>query len=302
MQMLYLKWYYGYKNFGDELLLLWVIDYLAATCQPVQIAIETPDAVWLQNWLARHTHHIPDIEVIPVVWVRASLRMMRQASLIVIWWWEVITDARTPPHNGRNYLLRVYWLKFFGTPIWLFWWFGLPKYRWSPLLHRLLYRWASNILTREDASYQRVSQWVSPDRIEAYHDFAYDILEHYPLSSSSTTETKTCIINCNPYIWSLETKQKILQYITQWKYDRVVYFPAELTIDAPMYEELVVDCSTLERYDWTSKDLAQITALFASASWGIAARLHVLLLLKHYGVPYTALVYQEKITKILWDA
>ena len=304
MKKLYLKWYYWYKNFGDELLLLWVLTYLKNTYWAIHITIETQDTIRLNHWMDVHAWYFPDCKLSYASSRYETIVAQCKADYLIIWWWEVITDARSIPYNWWNYLLRNYWYRLFWKKIVLLWWFWVPKHIWSNFLYKILYNYANSIVCREPASYERVIQYVSKNKCVLHEDFAYTILRSIKTIhwSSSLWHGTYAIINCNPYIWSAETKQKIINYCSQGWYDSLIYFPAELTIDAPMYNELLKELPNLIWYDRTAESLKTIALLFASASWWIAARLHVLILLQFYWVEYTPLVYQEKITKILWHA
>lgn len=296
---IYLKWYYWFRNFGDELLLLGVINYLVQRYQCVTLVIETPDVSRLQSWIKKNSTHLPIVTIKYACWFIETIRYSASCGLIVIGWGEVVTDARAFPHNWWNYLLRNYPRKLIWKKITLLWWFGTAKWLSTRLLHQLLYRWTYEIITRESASYERVCSVVERDSVVAHKDFSYSILNKY---AASLNKESLCIINCNPYIWSHETEQKIIAYTQKWNYDRLIYIPAELTIDAPMYESLKKHLPNLIRYDRTHHTLEEITTLIASSSWWIAARLHILILLDYYWIPYQPLVYQEKITKILGHA
>lgn len=296
---IYLKWYYWYKNFGDELLLLGVIQYLVSKYECTTIIIETSDTDWLESWICKNEIHLPLITIEYASTFLETFKCTASCDLIAIGWGEVVTDARAFPHNWWNYFFRNYPWKLIWKRIVLLWWFWTAKWLPTRLLHRLLYRWAYEIITREPASYERVCNVVGNDTVIAQKDFSYSILNKY---MSNIKKESICIVNCNPYIWSNETQQKIISYTQKWNYERLIYIPAELTIDAPMYQSLKKHLPELVRYDWTLHSLEEITTLIACASWWIAARLHILILLDYYWVPYQPLVYQEKITKILGHA
>ena len=55
----FLKGYYGYKNFGDELLLLGVISYITQQYALDELVIEAGDPIRLESWLDRHSIYLP---------------------------------------------------------------------------------------------------------------------------------------------------------------------------------------------------------------------------------------------------
>lgn len=293
----YLKWYYWYKNFGDELLLLWVLTYLVQEMKVTACVIETPNPQWLEERLMRHTQYFPLLTISYASTIYQTIKAQIACDIITIWWGEVITDARRIPHNGWNYLLRNYWTKILWKKILLLGWFWKPIHKWSKLLYSLLYQWAHRIVCREYASYERVIQYVSKSKVILHEDFSYMILRQI---TPSTKKENYAIVNCNPYIRSEKTKKKIIGYGTNWWFHKLVYLPAEVSVDTPIYDSLTWSLSSMEWFDRTQNSLQSICNVVANSSWWIAARLHVLILLKYFEVSYQPLVYQEKITKILW--
>ncbi len=74
----YLKGYYGYKNIGDEILLLGLIDYLHEQLGVTSVTLEAADPAWMKGRIRRHIQHVPipvDI-VAPPKGILARLWMM----------------------------------------------------------------------------------------------------------------------------------------------------------------------------------------------------------------------------------
>lgn len=294
----FLKWYYGYKNFGDELLLLGIIPYIFKHYQIDSLLIEARDTVWLETRLHRHQWmlgiNFHNVTVIP-----KHTAWKHKRDVLFLWWGEVLTDGRSFPHNWRNYLLYRKTL-FFGK-FHLLWWIGTPLSFFSRLLRKILLFRAQSVVTREKRSYDVVTSYRTKETI-LYHDFAKDVINPLLTSISlanNTSKTRTGVINVNPYIWSPETKKRLL---THWKqFDYVLFFPAEIGVDDQYYTELKNDLPELQLYDRTAKDIQTILYDVSTRSGVLAARLHVLRLAKLLNIPFEALVYQEKIKTFLGE-
>lgn len=158
---------------------------------------------------------------------------------------------------------------------------------------------ARQIVCRDQQSYGIAKMYT--DQVTLYHDFALDILDHYrdqcPLS-----DQKIAIINCNPYIWSEETIQLILQFAHQYHDHQLYFVSGDIDEDRQYYYKLQSMIPHLQYYDRTSHTILETCQFFATASCGIGARLHILILLHYFAKPFQALVYQDKITKILGES
>jgi polysaccharide pyruvyl transferase WcaK-like protein len=218
---------------------------------------------------------------------------------------EVITDARKAPHNGWNYL-GLYWLSLlFGNVIFLGG-IGEPKSWWSKILWNILLRGASDVIVREQTSYERVLQYTK--KVVLHRDFAFDILDNSKInfnkrdSSQAQNDQGTyIIINCNSHYWNDEVIARIQDFCGKYPHHSYIYFPAAMGDDSDVlyFDLLKQSIATIELYDWRKHSLQDTLTLFAGAHAGIATRLHVLLPLQYFSIPLEAFVYQEKISKIL---
>jgi polysaccharide pyruvyl transferase WcaK-like protein len=218
--------------------------------------------------------------------------------LKVIWWGEVITDARKAPHNGWNYL-GLYWLSLLCGNIIFLGGIGEPKSWMSKILWSTLLWGAKEVIVREQTSYERVLQYTK--QVTLHRDFAFDILDsnQQPVTSN---QKSYIIINCNSHYWNTEVQAKIQDFCNKYPDHRYIYMPAAMgdDSDVPYFALLKEKIPSLELYDWRLYTLSETLGFFAWATAGIATRLHILLPLQYYKVPLQAFVYQEKISKILW--
>jgi polysaccharide pyruvyl transferase WcaK-like protein len=78
--------------------------------------------------------------------------------------------------------------------------------------------------------------------------------------------------------------------------------PCDINYDTIFFAELKERFPDMILRDWTTCSLDQTLAMLAGARFGIGARLHFLYVLKVAKVPFEALVYQEKVKKLILDA
>lgn len=294
-----LKWYYGYKNFGDEVLLLGVIPYLFKNHALDHLYIESADTVRLQTWLDRHQELLGAYFSLVTLIDKHTASAYKRDELF-LWWGEVLTDGRPFPYNGRNYLFR-YPQTIFSGAYHLLWGIGTPKSVLSSRLWKQLVWKAKTVIVREKRSYEVVLRYRAKEYTTLYHDFAEDVLPtiigSLPQSSLEQKVSSTALINVNPYIRSQATKKKLIEYATQ--YSQAYFFPAEMWVDDRFFSELAAAIPWLTLYDRTAYSLEEICKEMAACTGVMAARLHVLRLAKLLHIPFEPLVYQEKISTFL---
>jgi len=145
-----------------------------------------------------------------------------------------------------------------------------------------------------------------------YHDFAYDILENIPslqgkqsrqivkkLSNFLPIKKSYIVINVNVYLRNDEVIDKCRQIVKLYPQHHYYFFSAALGSDEMMVEKLEAIFGSLSFYDWTQYSLEETLAFIKSADFVLAARLHVLLVAQYFDVSFEAIVYQEKIEKVV---
>lgn len=296
---IYLRWYYGYKNRWDELLLLWVLWYIYSSYNPDSIIIQSDDINRLEQWLATHTL------VIEKLWIRSSIISVshttpfspKKNSILVLWWWEIMTDARPFPYNGWTYLKFLAWIISQKTVLlgglWTIKKFGT----W--LLYKLLIWTAKAVITREVFSYD-IAKTYTKNAI-LHRDFAYDVLDCVtPILFVS--QRPYIIVNINKHI--REKGIDILcDSLESYVHSHDMYFfPGTVwdeDSDASLYTMLLDLFPWMLLYDWTQHTISQTMWFVQWADFWIAARLHIVLLLKHFDIRFQPLIYQEKVQRIL---
>lgn len=288
---IYLTWYYGYKNFGDELLLFGVIQHLYNKHACSLLYIEAQDPRRLCKRLETNKQLLPDRLKVCAVGKRSNFFLRR--DLTVFGWWELVSDARAFPFNWRNYLFWFFWTILFGRYE-LLWWIGTIRYKTTHRLYKLFLAKAESITVRESASFALAKKY-NHNTIQ-HQDFAYDVVWRL-VQKNPLQKDDILLINCNPYLWWPAIQEKIHTYRADHPEAKSIYFPAAMGVDEEFSKKL--DTTVDEVYDWTQHSLKDTLTLFANARYAIGTRLHFLILTDYYGVSYEPLVYQEKITKVL---
>lgn len=99
---------------------------------------------------------------------------------------------------------------------------------------------AKTVVTREKRSYTIANSYRSGKPTIMYHDFAEDVLPCIIKDANIVFTQKALpakhLLNTNPYIWSPETKQKLISFARNSPH--AYYFPAEIGVDDQFFDEL----------------------------------------------------------------
>ena len=298
---LYLVGYYGYKNIWDELLLLWLLSYFNDLYNPTSISVKSWDVKWLQSWLTKHKDLLVELWVeTPIDTVESIPYFPSKNDLLILGWWEVITDARSFPYNGWNHFARYlpYFLSKKVVIAWGIWTIKKPR-TW--LLYKLIFWHSTGVVVREQFSFDIVTPFS--DKVTLHRDFAYDVLEKISTQNNSNW-SKYVIINLNNHIWNKDLKKKITDIYNSYqkKWVQVYYIAGAMwkdDSDMKIYHQLLVVCKNLELYNRTNYTLPEICWFISGASKWYVTRLHIALLCDYYKVPIDTIVYQEKVDRFL---
>lgn len=310
----YLKWYYGYKNFWDELLALGVIQYLFANYPLQKLYIEVENVDWFSTWLQRHKALLWDaLSKVEMISKSDKISVIKYSILqsdthLFLWGGEVFTPARWRFHWWRNIMI-LYRISFLRHHVTLLWWVSKANNRLFRLLYKITLSRCDKIILRDPYSYEYVvSNYVSKDKVLLYQDFWKTIVDSLLMSNMTDLETpsKTCpqcpylVVNTNPHIDMSKLTEKLSILTHRQGVDTIVYFPWD-KVDTEFYGDLSTLFSTYNwtLFDWTKYDIFEIFRLFRGAKYWLGVRLHVLSMFQRLSVPYDFVVYQEKIVKFL---
>ncbi len=315
---IYLKWYYWYKNRWDELLLLWLIDWLWKNYKYNILYIESGNKEWLNKRLYNCKKSVKLTHVDKIICVeRGENILWKKNMLYVFWWGEVFTDARPFPYNGWNYLLG-FWKIIRKKNFIILGWLGTEKNIGTNFLYKQLIGRAKKVRIRDKWSYAIAEKYISSNKIFLEKDFAYDVLDFlqkgkYLFSKNKETisskkqkkeETKKknyIIININKYLRNKEVVDTCRQIVKSYPNAVYIYFPAAIGSDDLLFGDVKKIIPGLKFYNRTEKGLLENISFLKNAKFVLAARLHVLLVAQYFDVPFNAVIYQEKIKKIILD-
>lgn len=310
MKQAYLKWYYGYKNFGDELLFFGVVHRIFFHYSKLQqLMVEVDNKSWMEYWVQKnYQKYISKEQYSKLIFIETRQHNSKYTTHFLSFLWfgkqkkifkffgggEVLSDERNFPHDGRNIPLlfsstvrRKNFMLLGG--IWT------PKKSRTKRLYKILLSRAKGIITRDETSYKTALRRNNHSLV--YQDFSQDII----LKNKQNTEKKDTyvLINCNKKSWNQDTRQKIIDFCKKYAQHKKIYFPCDMSDDSNYFTELQKDIPDLEMYDWTKYQIEESLSLFQWTTAAIWARLHFLLPLKLYKKEFTAIKYAEKIYKMI---
>lgn len=313
---IYLKGFYWCKNFWDEVLLLWLLNYLQKEYKPDEIVLEVWNIERTENWLNKSKEYLQDWIVDKLNFVEnreISKRFVQILSFFginkykkyfkVFGWGEVLDESRNFPHDGRNLVL----LHHYSIRKWKFmlvWWIGTnEKFRTKKLFKYILHR-AQKIVCREKISYERaIANWWKD--VILYEDFSKQIFQDSSLKQKqSTTQSSQwksyILISVSPQYFNKKNIEKINNFV--WKYGsdcKKIFFPADMNIDKGLFTEIKKSIPDLEIYDRTKYSLKESIELFSNCKWWIWSRLHFLYPLKIYNRNFESISDSDKVKKAI---
>ena len=320
----FLKCFYWYRNLWDELLFWWILDYIDTAYTTVdELTIEVADVEWMQTRWTRNSGFLQDLKIaqgfisqqkiIKFVEISKDIRDNFKYDIYFFWWGEVFAESRGF-HGGRNYLLRYAWA-IHMKPFVLLGGIETPTQFRQKTLYKYLLPKADKIICREESSYKVAHHYNKKSQL--FTDFAVPVIDKYRhMISAHHTQTLTShdtydlqkisqlvgkkyiVLNMIASMSTDESYVLIEKFIAQYPDHTMVYVGATsddtyyATWLQGVYPEMIV-------YDWKEYSLVQILSLFQHAQAGIGCRLHFLLLLQEFHRDRYALVYAEKVKKLI---
>lgn len=320
---IYLKGYYGYQNFWDEMLLFGVIEKIFSDYQVEQLVIEVGDLEWIKQRKERNLNFITEyyrfrgVEVdrekiqffqphqrsqtilpqrikalLPAKWLTYLVLILGKSPyrsfFKVFWGGEVIEETRPFPHNGRNipflYLRSVLQRRFE-----LWGGFG-PQTKWTTkLLSSFLFRYAKRILARDEHSYH-LAKKANPNSHKRA-DFSKGILDYFLEHAPAYPESAPYgLLNYSPLTSTAPDRLKNQLASTLKRR----YFASDAKFDVPFFHSLS-KMFPLTAYDWTTKSLPEILSFIRKSKVWIWSRLHFLYCFKVFELPFHTLHQSQKL-------
>ena len=303
----YIKWFYGYKNFWDEVIFFWLLNYLQQKYNPDNFTIEVWDSTWMQQWVQQNLKFLDSgildkIDLVENIEISRRFRQFQSFLWIdkyrdffkIFGGWEVLDESRKFPHDGWNFLI----LNNRCIKKWNFilaGWIGTDKYPRTRLLSQKLLPKAKAVICRESVSFDRAKKYRAKNAI-LFEDFSKKIFE----ASHTTKKDKVLLINLSPR-YDLEKNIKKIHNFVQRYGDgyKKIYFPADINFDKQLFYKLRTVIPDIQIYDWTKHDLQDTIDLFQTCEWGIGSRLHFLYPLKLFSKDFECLADSDKVKKII---
>lgn len=295
----YLKCYYGYKNWWDELLAIWVILRIFKNYDIKKLYIEAWDERWFMKRLNINNklldeYIIRKIKIVGKNWYKT----IKSDFKLFLGGGELFTDQRQFPYDWWNYLLK-FWRQIWMWNVVMIWWIGKEKKFRTKLLYNLTLRWAEKIFCREKTSYALAKKYNK--NTELYHDRAIDVMNNYR-ESSKKEESDYVLINVNSHIMKDRNNiDKILKFVDTNKWKQFYFFSCDFYDDLKYYEYFCEKIPNLKLYDWTKVPIKDTLKFMVGCEDAIWTRLHFLLVLKYFGKKFDPIVYQEKIQKLILE-
>lgn len=307
----FLKCYYGYKNFWDEILFFGIVKDVFERFNLSRLTVEVWDKVFFDRWVRDNISLLASyVDKIDVVQIGQYRRSDFADTFKIFGGGEVFTDARSFPYDGRNYLLK-YHRDIIKKNFVLMGGIGKPTKLSTKMLYRMVLPYAQQIVVREQTSYDIVKRYTN--KVVLHHDFSLETLQNFVFSfetkkiwlttpSGDTIHDNYIVVNIHPHIRKKPYQQQVFDACQRYHDYQKIYMPCDINYDTIFFAELKERFPDMILRDWTTCSLDQTLAMLAGARFGIGARLHFLYVLKVAKVPFEALVYQEKVKKLILDA
>ncbi|MFA7298609.1 MAG: polysaccharide pyruvyl transferase family protein [Candidatus Absconditabacterales bacterium] len=307
----YLRGYYGYKNFGDELLFFGVVRRLFIKYPLSKLFVEVGNKARMEDRIRENYQGLlTEKQLKNIKFINTKQHKYKFITHLITFFGfgkykktfkffgggEVLSDERSFPHDGRNipilfnFSVQKKQFALLG---------GIGKIRkgCTDILYRYLLPRAEKIVVRDRDSLA-IAKKFNPDNTLLHQDFAQEIIENAK-HKSSPIKSKYILININKQSVDKENLQRIVDFCIHYPDHKKIFFPCDMNDDKLCFQAIKKYVPGLEMHDWTKHSLMESLSLFYYADGGIGARLHFLLPLKLYEKPIVAIPYADKINKLI---
>lgn len=307
----FLKWFYGYKNFWDEMLFFWLVNRIEENYSINKLVVEAGDVERFSHRIRENKSFLGPIldklEIVPIdvykwkyihhimniLWLGKYKHYFK-----FFWWWEVLDESRKIPHDGWN-IPTLYNYSVRKKKFVLLWWIGTHKKRHTNWLFSYLIPKAESIICREKVSKERAILFGNKTKTLLYEDFSLAVLrEAEAFLHQQESKEEYMLININDATWSEENIKKIVKFVEKYP-GKKIFFPGQIEEDKKYYAQLKSYIHDLNIYDRTKHNLNETIAMLYNAKAGVWARLHFLYPLKVFWKPYMSLSHSDKIEKLI---
>lgn len=300
------------------MLFFWLLNYLQENYNPESFTVEVWDKQRMQDWIRQNNLYLNIWILDKLEFVENSVvsKRFRQIFSIlwfdkyrkyfkVFWWWEVLDESRSFPHNWRNLpILHRHSIRKWNFI--LVWWIGSDHKKATKYLYRYLLPKAQKIICREGESVDRVKKYIkNKSKVLLVNDFCHDILLNTLPTGQAGSQWKeyihnnTILINIWPKYFTPENIKIIQNYLKDKSKHKKIFFPADINFDKEFYTKLRKIIPDLEIYDRTKHTLKETLDLFMSCEAGIGSRLHFLYPLKVFKKDLLSISDSDKVKKMI---
>lgn len=310
----FLKCYYGYKNFGDELLLFGVLQKIQELQRIDHLIIEVGDKIWMDHRLTSNTALFAFCSFT----IQTVQRGLYPKSLICntvkfFGGGEVINDQDKYvgknilkkiffaffARSGRNYLLQ-YPKDFFWWEVYMLGGIGKIYKRTSRLLYALIFPRIAHAFLRDEDSCN-IIQHYTPNYTQV-DDFSTPVIQQYKQTHPQTkVQDKYILINASSHVNIQSYIHKLETFVHKYPKHKIIFFACDMRDDIYVYHQLHKKYKKMSLYDWTQYPLTNTLDVLAGAQAAMGSRLHFLYPLKLLDIPLDPIIYKDKVRKLIID-
>jgi len=317
---LLIKWYYWYKNLGDELIIFSLLNRVDERFNPEKITIECWDANWLQSWILKHKDFL-------IPWILSKINFLPRPSLkekielclwikkysydfIILGGWEVVDESRSLLYRWWNLFFQYRRdIKKWNTAIIGGLWTN--KKLGTRYLQRFLIKYANIIILRDKNSFELTKKTLQElwknweDKAEYDWDLTLSLLEEtkdiFIKQKIKNKRNSYYLINFSPLCDKIECLKKIKKFADLHKKSQPIYIACSKNEDEKYFDDIQEMLPNCELFDRSQANLIEILKLFFFADGWIWARLHFLYILKFFWKEFVQLHNSYKIEVNLSD-
>ena len=300
----YLRGYYGYRNFWDELLFFGVARRLFAKYPLTKLFVEVGNKSWMEDRIRENYQGLlteKQLSSIKLVYAKQHkykfithlvnmLGLSKYKKTFKFFGGgEVLSDERPFPHDGWNLPILFNYSVRKGQFV-LLGGIGKSKKWRTEILYRQLLPKAEKIVVRDRDSLSIAKKFNTETVL--YEDFAQETIMNAECKMQNT-KWKYILININKQSVDRYNIDKIAQFCQNYPDHKKIFFPCDMNDDKHCFSTIKKYIPGLEMYDWTKHSLTETLSLFYYADGGVWARLHFLLPLKLYEKPLMAIPFAD---------
>ena len=293
------------------MLFFWLVNWIDDNYDISKLVVESWDQIRLEDWIKDNKNYLwPILDKLEIVPINPYKMRHISHALNLLWrwkyrklfkffgWWEVLDDSRKFPHDWWNMAL-LYNRTIRKKNFVLLWWIWTVKKPLTKRLYNFVMPKAKNIICRENVSHHIAKKYNKETNL--YQDFSLSVLNQFIESKPQKDKSlfPYILINLTPKSRGSDGLSRIQNFCDEYPKHKKIFFPCDINDDAQYFTQLKKHIPDIEFYNRTKHWLSETLSLFYNSDWWIGARLHFLYPLKVFKKNYQALVYEEKIEKML---